>query len=292
MTQELALEELAPTADALTQLQLHAAKARRNVLRMLQANPSGHLGGAMSAIDMITCVYFHAMRPNTGVDDPSRDRFLLSAGHKAMGQYAVLAERGIIDESVLDQYGELSSPVPGHPNMHLLRGIEANTGALGHGLPLACGMALGLRHEHPDARIFVMMGDGELPEGSNWEGAAMAAHHKLDNIVVFVDLNGMQISGTTDEVMNMGSVADKFRAFGWSTTEIDGHDMGEITATLDRCPFEPGKPSVIVAHTIKGKGVSSIQGTVPSHYWKPSAEALGTAVAEADAAIKTLEETR
>ena len=278
--------------DDLTQLQLHAARARRNVLRMLEANPYGHLGGAMSAIDMITAVYFHAMRPSTGPDDPGRDRFLLSAGHKAMGQYAVLAERGIIDESVLDQYGALSSPVPGHPNMSLLTGIEANTGALGHGLPLACGMALGLRHEHPDARIFVMMGDGELPEGSNWEGAAMAAHHRLDSIVVFVDLNGMQISGTTDEVMNMGSVADKFRAFGWATTEIDGHDMAEITTTLDRCPLEPGKPSVIVARTIKGKGVTSIQGTVPSHYWKPSPDELAVAVAESDAVIANLEDHR
>ncbi|MGA4668325.1 transketolase [Propionibacteriaceae bacterium Y1923] len=274
------------------QLQVHAARARRNVLRMLEANPNGHLGGAMSAIDMITAIYFHAMRPSSGVDDPGRDRFLLSAGHKAMGQYAVLAEKGIIDESVLDQYGALSSPVPGHPNMSLLQGIEANTGALGHGLPIACGMALGLRREHPDARIYVMMGDGELPEGSNWEGAAIAAHYCLDNIVAFVDLNGMQISGTTEEVMNMNSVVEKFRAFGWSVSEIDGHDMAQITAALDSAPTEPGKPTVFVAHTIKGKGVSSIQGTVPSHYWKPKADELAEAVAESEALIKTLEDAR
>ncbi|MGA4507581.1 transketolase [Propionibacteriaceae bacterium G1746] len=276
----------------LDDLRLHAARARRNVLRMLVANPSGHLGGSMSAIDMITAIYFHAMRPADGVDDPGRDRFLLSAGHKAMGQYAVLAERGIIDASVLDQYGALSSPVPGHPTMSLLQGIEANTGALGHGLPIACGMALGLRHEHPDARIFVMMGDGELPEGSNWEGAAIAAHHKLDNIIVFVDLNGMQISGTTAEVMDMASVVEKFRAFGWSASEIDGHDMAEITAALDSAPTQPGKPTVFVARTTKGKGVSSIQGTVPSHYWKPKADELAEAVTESDALVASLEGAR
>lgn len=276
----------------LKQLQVHAARARRNVLRMLEANPSGHLGGAMSAIDIITAIYFHAMRPSTGADDPSRDRFLLSAGHKAMGQYAVLAEKGIIEASVLDQYGALSSPVPGHPNMSLLTGIEANTGALGHGLPIACGMALGLRTEHPDARIFVVMGDGELPEGSNWEGAAIAAHHKLDRIVAFVDLNGMQISGTTEEVMNMNSVADKFRAFGWNAIEIDGHDMAQIVAALDSAPTEQGKPTVFVARTTKGKGVSAIEGTIPSHYWKPKADELAAAVAESEALIKSLEDAR
>ena len=278
--------------ESLLQLQLHAAKARRNVLRMLEAHPSGHLGGAMSAIDMITAVYFHAMRPSTGPQDPGRDRFLLSAGHKAMGQYAVLAEKGIIEESVLDLYGALDSPVPGHPNMHLLSGIEANTGALGHGLPIACGMALGLRTEYPDAKVFVVTGDGELPEGSNWEGAAIAAHYKLDNIVAMVDLNGMQISGTTAEVMDMSSVTAKFQAFGWAVVEVDGHDLADIVRALDACPLQPGKPSLLVARTAKGKGVSSIEGTVPSHYWKPTAEDLAAAVAEAEAAITTLEEAR
>lgn len=276
----------------IAQLELHAARARRNVLRMLQANPSGHLGGAMSAIDIITGIYFHGMRPGSGVDDPGRDRFLLSAGHKAMGQYAVLAERGIIDRSTLDLYGALSSPVPGHPNMSLLPGIEANTGALGHGLPIACGIALGLRSEHPEARVFVVMGDGELPEGSNWEGAAIAAHHRLDRIVAFVDLNGMQISGTTAEVMDMSSVAEKFRAFGWQVLEIDGHNMGQIVDVLDQSPIVTGKPTAIVARTTKGKGVSSIEGTVPSHYWKPKAEELAAAVTESEALIKVLEESR
>ncbi len=275
------------TADVAS-LQLAAARARRLVLRMLEAHPAGHVGGALSAIDMVVAVYRKAMRltPET-LAATDRDRFLLSAGHKALAQYAVLAETGLVPESLLDTYGQTGSALSGHPDMHKLPGVEANTGALGHGLPIACGMALGARLAGVESRVFVVMGDGELPEGSNWEGAAIAAHHGLDRLTVFVDANGLQISGPTADVMGMESIAAKFEAFGWATLAIDGNDMSSIVQALDRLPLEAGKPSAIIARTVKGKGISAIEGTVSSHYWKPSATALAAAIEECEVAIQT-----
>lgn len=169
--------------------------------------------------------------------------------------------------------------------MHRLPGIEANTGALGHGLPIACGMAMGARLAGRQSRVFVLLGDGELPEGSNWEGAAMAAHHGLDNLVAVVDLNGLQISGRTSEVLDMEPVGEKFRSFGWSVCEIEGNDMDQIVPALDACPLEVGRPSVILARTVKGQGVSAVQGTAASHYWSPDAGQLAAAVEEAQDAV-------
>lgn len=277
-------------SDRVQHCALAAARARRHVLRMLAAGTSGHVGGAMSAIDIITAVYFS--QPGLGadrIDRDDRDRFLLSAGHKAMAQYAVLAAAGIIPPETLDTYGQLGSRVPGHPDMAKLRGIEANTGALGHGLPIACGMALGARLSGRASRVFTVLGDGELPEGSNWEGAAIAAHHRLDNLVAFVDVNGLQISGPTRDVMNMSSIADKFGAFGWATEQIDGNDIGQVLDVLDRVPLVVGRPTAVIAHTVKAKGIRSLEGLVPSHYWKPCAEDLQTAIQDAEASIEELE---
>lgn len=269
---------------------LAAARARRNVLRMMEAGRSGHVGGALSAIDIVTAIYLSQPRLGLAwIDDPDRDRFLLSAGHKAMAQYAVLAVAGIIPEETLDTYGQLGSKVPGHPDMGKLRGVEANTGALGHGLPIACGMALGAKLRGSSSRVFVVLGDGELPEGSNWEGAAIAAHHKLDNVVAFVDVNGLQISGPTREVMNMTSIADKFGAFGWATEQIDGNDIDQILHVLGRVPLNHDRPTAIIAHTTKAKGIRSIEGLVPSHYWKPTDEALWMAIADAEKAVADAE---
>jgi transketolase len=170
--------------------------------------------------------------------------------------------------------------------MHKLPGIEANTGALGHGLSIAAGMALGLRSEGKDSKVYVVMGDGELPEGSNWEAAAAAAHHGLDNLVLFVDYNGLQISGTTAEIMDMEPINDKFMAFGWAVKAIDGNDMAQVVETLDNLPLEKGKPSVIVMHTIKGKGISFAENKLSYHYWKPTNEELTQAEKELDEAIE------
>lgn len=271
-------------------LKATAARCRRHVLRMVQAGGAGHLGGALSCIDMLVALYFHEMKVKAEEPDwPQRDRFILSAGHKCMAQYAALAEKGYFPEEVLDTYGSLKSPIPGHPDMYKLPGIEANTGALGHGLSIANGMALALRLDASAARVFVMLGDGELPEGSNWEAAAVAAHHRLDNVVAFLDNNDLQISGRVGEVMSMASIAEKFRAFGWAVREVDGNAMEEILEVLEALPFEKGRPSLILAKTIKGKGISFAEDQVAYHYWKPDSEELQAAIAELDQTIEKLE---
>ncbi len=273
------------------ELRLHAARARRNVLRMVEAAHHGHMGGAMSAMDIVTALYFHTM--NVRPEDPKwedRDRFLLSAGHKCMVQYAVLAERGFFDPAVLDTYGSLKSPIPGHPDMYKLPGVEANTGALGHGLSIASGMALGLRASGKDARVFTIMGDGELAEGSNWEAAAAAAHYHLDNLTAFVDFNGLQISGRVQDVMNFTPIAEHFAAFGWAVKDIDGHDMAQVVETLDSLPLEEGKPNLIVAHTVKSKGLSFAEGKAAYHFWTPKDDELPRAIAEVDASVAALEQ--
>lgn len=275
---------------AIKELELNAAKSRRNVLRMVEASHHGHLGGAMSCLDIVTALYFYKM--NIRPDDPKwadRDRFLLSAGHKCMVQYAVLAERGYFDKTVLDTYGGLKTKIPGHPDMHKLPGVEANTGALGHGLSIASGMALALRAEGKDSRVYVVMGDGELAEGSNWEAAAVAAHYGLDNLVVFVDFNGLQISGQVQDIMNFTPIAEHFAAFGWAVRDIDGNNMEEVVATLDALPLEKGKPNLIVAHTIKSRGISFAENKASYHYWTPKGDELAQAISEVEASIAKLE---
>jgi transketolase len=272
-------------------LKIRAAKCRLNVVRMLRASGAGHLGGAMSAIDVLSALYFKTMRrdsKNPKQDD--RDRFVLSAGHKCMALYAVLAEADYFDASVLDTYGQLKSRLPGHPDMRKLPGVEANTGALGHGLSISVGMALGLRAKN--SRVFTILGDGELPEGSNWEAAAAAAHYGLDNLTAIVDNNGFQISGKVTDVMNMQPISQRFAAFGWAVKDIDGADTEEIVSTLDSLPFEKGKPSLIVARTVKSKGISFAENKVEYHYWKPSSAELNKAEDELNATLKELEAQR
>ncbi len=274
----------------LLKLELEAARCRRNVIRMVEASHHGHLGGALSCLDIVTALYFYKM--NVDPQDPKkadRDRFLLSAGHKCMVQYAVLAEKGFFDKKVLDTYGSLGTHIPGHPDMKKLPGVEANTGALGHGLAIALGMALGARMDENGAKVYTVMGDGELAEGSNWEAAAAAAQHHADNLVAFVDFNGLQISGKVSDVNDYSNVADRFRAFGWAVREIDGNDMAQIVDVLDAVPFEAGKPNCIVAHTVKSKGVSFAENVAGYHYWSPKGEELQTAIAETEARIAELE---
>lgn len=272
-------------------LQIEAELARLNVLRMVRAGGSGHLGGALSCIDIVTALYFATMRVNPQAPkDPNRDRFLLSAGHKAMAQYAVLGRRGYFEETLYDTYGSVGSKLGGHPDLHKLPGIEANTGALGHGLSIAAGMALGLRAAGNGGRVFTVLGDGELPEGANWEGASIAAHHRLDNLVAFVDVNDLQISGPTAEVMNMEPIADKFAAFGWNTVTIDGNDIDAVLDAVSTADGEKGRPTVVVARTTKAKGISFLEGTLASHYWKPTVEELDRAEREVHARIDNLRE--
>jgi transketolase len=270
-------------------LEARAARCRRNIVRMVRAAGAGHLGGAMSCMDVLSALYFHAMRHDPARPQwPRRDRFVLSAGHKCMALYAALAEAGYFDEGILDSYGHLGTRIPGHPDMHKLPGVEANTGALGHGLSIALGMALGLRGGDPEPRVFTVMGDGELPEGSNWEAAAAAAHHRADNLTAIVDDNGLQISGRTAEIMNMEPVSRRFAGFGWAVTEIDGNDLAQVTEALDKLPLRAGMPSLIVARTVKGRGLSFAEGRAEYHYWKPSEEELAWAERELDAALEAV----
>lgn len=278
------------TIDKLLELKKRAVKCRLNVIRMLKASGHGHLGGAFSCLDIVTALYFYKM--NIDSKNPTmrdRDRFLLSAGHKSLVQYAVLAEKEYFPKTLLDTYGQLKSKLPGHPDMHKLPGIEANTGALGHGLSIACGMAMGIKLNGGNAKVYVVMGDGELCEGSNWEAAALASHHRLDNVIVFVDNNGLQISGKVEEVMNMTPIDEHFAAFGWATKNINGNDMEEIVDVLDNLPLEEGKPSLIVAHTIKAKGLKIGEGKAAYHYWTPSSEELETAEKDLNIELEQLE---
>ena len=194
-----------------------------------------------------------------------RDRFVLSAGHKCLILYAALAEKGFFPKEVLDTYGDLDSCIPGHPCMHKLPGVEANTGSLGHGLSIAAGMAMALRLSSLPSKVFTLMGDGELAEGSNWEAAAAASHHTLDSLTAIVDRNGLQIGGKTTDVMSYEPLADRWASFGWSVRTIDGHDLHSIVDTFESLPFEKGKPSLVIIDTIKSKGISFAEGKAAYH---------------------------
>ena len=279
------------TADII-RLQHKAVKCRQKVVRMIRSGGAGHMGGAFSCLDIVAALYFHTLRHDPGNPGlAGRDRFILSAGHKCLAQYSALAEAGYFDESILDTYGKLNTKLPGHPDMYKLPGVEANTGALGHGLSIAVGMALGLRMDGGGARVYTILGDGELPEGSNWEAASAAAHYKLDNLTAIVDWNGLQISGAVKDVMNMEPIDKKFAAFGWALRKIDGNNMQEIVDALDALPIKKGKPSAIVARTIKAKGISFAENKTEYHYWKPKEGELEVAeqeLSEAEQHLATL----
>lgn len=270
-------------------LEYTALNIRRDILRLIRAGEAGHVGGALSSVEIVTALYFNLMHvdPENPVW-PQRDRFVLSAGHKCLVLYAALAEKGFFDKSVLDTYGALDSRIPGHPNMHKLPGVETNTGALGHGLSIAGGMALGLRLDKSPAKVYVLMGDGELAEGSNWEAASAASMHKLDNMIVFVDRNKLQISGPTIEVMSYEPLDERWRSFGWSVRIIDGHNLESVIGNAMQAPFEKGKPSVIIADTIKSKGLSFAEGKVSYHYWKAKPEEMEQAERDLDNIEKQL----
>jgi transketolase len=264
-------------------LELTALNIRRNILRLIRAGEAGHVGGALSSAEILTALYFNLLRIDPANPRwPERDRFVLSAGHKCLVLYSALAERGFFDKSLLDTYGALDSKLPGHPNMHKLPGVETNTGALGHGLSIAGGMALGFKMGKSSSKVFVLMGDGELAEGSNWEAASAAAMHKLDNLVVFVDRNTLQISGPTVEVMSYEPLDERWRSFGWSVKVINGHDLETIISSVNQVPLEKGKPTVFIADTIKSKGLSFAEGKVNYHYWKAKPEEMEQAERDLD----------
>ena len=264
----------------LNDLKERAVSIRRGALRALYAAGSGHVGASMSAADLLAGLYFHRLRFRSEEPDwQERDRFVLSKGHANAALVATLAEAGFFNLSRLDKFNYFESAVAMHPDIKLA-GIEMCTGALGHGLPVAVGMAMGATLQARKFETFVMLGDGELQEGSNWEAAMFAAHHQLSSLTAIIDFNKVQQSARVAETLNLDSLADKWRAFGWAVREIDGHEMSEIVASLDALPFTSDRPSALIAHTIKGKGLSFAEDTYKWHSNMVSEEIYRAALTE------------
>ena len=258
-----------------------ARQVRRQIITMLGKAGSGHTGGSLSAADIVTVLYFWEMniKPNQP-DWEDRDRFVLSKGHAAPLLYAVLAERGFFPVELLQSLRKLGSPLQGHPDRSKLAGVEASTGSLGQGISWAVGMALAGKMDHKDYRVYALLGDGELEEGMVWEAAMAAAHYRLDNLVAFIDFNGLQIDGPVSKVLSPLPIPGKFAAFGWEVLQIDGNDIRQILEALECARRVKGKPTAIVARTIKGKGCSFIENKVEWHGVAPKGDEIERALAE------------
>lgn len=240
---------------------------RREILEMTFKAGSGHPGGSLSAVDIITVLYYHQMRVDP--KNPKwadRDRFVLSKGHVCPALYAILAEIGFFPKEALWTLRRPESILQGHPDMRLTPGVEMSTGSLGQGLSVACGMALAARLDEKDYAVYCMLGDGEVQEGNVWEGAMFATHERLDNLIAILDRNRLQIEGFTEDVMNLDPLEDKWKAFGWTVLELeDGNDIKQILNVLDKAVERQGKPKIIIANTIKGKGVSFMENRAEYH---------------------------
>lgn len=274
----------------LNQLQEASRQMRISILRSVAEAGSGHPGGSLSCTDILSALYFGGIL-NHDPRNPrleSRDRFILSKGHAAPALYAALAHAGYFPVEELLTLRKLGTRLQGHPDCRLLPGIEVSTGSLGQGLSIAAGMAAGLVLDGSDATVFTLLGDGECQEGQVWEAAMFSAHRGLDNLVAVVDRNGLQIDGATEDVCDPGDVALKFSAFGWNAVEVDGHDIEAVMAALASAKADrSGKPTAIVAHTVKGKGVSFMENQAGWHGKAPNAEQLAAALAELDATNPT-----
>ena len=267
-----------------------ACKVRIGVLTATHGAKAGHPGGSLSAADVFTYLYFRELNI-----DPSRpkkvgrDRFVLSKGHTAPGLYAALAYRGFFPVDDLPTLRHIDSYLQGHPNMDTVPGVDMSTGSLGQGVSCACGMALGLKKQGSAARVYTLLGDGELQEGQVWETLMFAAHYRLDNLCVIIDHNGLQIDGPNEKVMGLGSIPDKLRAFGLNVFQIDGHDFQAMEKAFDAVRQVKGKPSAIVLETTKGKGVSYMEGQVGWHGKAPNDEEYARGMAELSAQLAELE---
>ena len=242
-----------------------AATLRGNLIEMIPPGKVGHLGGSSSIMDVVAALYFRHMKVFADPKDPRRDRCVFSKGHAVLAQYAAFAELGYVSHEDLHKVKTLDGTLQGHPDMDHTPGIEAVTGSLGQGLSVSLGMALGLRLDGSESRVFCIVGDGELDEGQIWEAAMAAAAHKVDNLVAIIDRNGVQATDTVDNVLPNGMLKEKWEAFGWNTIEIDGHDMAQILEALDAAKACKGKPTAIIANTVKGKGFPFAEGKAAYH---------------------------
>jgi transketolase len=265
----------------ITELTERAKKIRQHIIKMTNAAGSGHPGGSLSAVEILVCLYFRILKHNPKDPHwPERDRFILSKGHAAPALYAVLAESGYIPVEELMTLRKLGCRLQGHPSMTVTPWVEMSTGSLGHGLAVANGMALAAKLDRKLNRIYVLCGDGEMDVGEIWESAMLASHYKLDNVTMYLDRNMLQLDGPTEKIMSIEPLADKWKAFGWYVQEIDGHNMREIMMATEHAKNTHGKPSVIICHTVKGKGVSFMEGTVHFHGKAPNKDECTKALEE------------
>lgn len=270
-------------------LLLKSFALRRRMLQLIHAAGAGHTGGGLSCLDILNVLYNRILRitPET-TEDPLRDRYVQSKGHCVEALYAVMSDRGYFPDAALDTVCHYKSYYVGHPTRKI-KGMEMNTGALGHGLPICLGMALAAKQDAAAYRVYTLLGDGELAEGSNWEAAMAASHYKLDNLVAILDHNTLQITGHTKDVMSNEPLADKWLAFGWEVRPVNGHDYAALTTAITTP--HPGKPLLIIANTVKGKGVSFMENVGKWHHGVPSDAELAQAITELDTAAAKLQET-
>ncbi len=270
-------------------LQAKSLLYRKTLLRVIFATKAGHTGGSLSCVDLLNVLYNHVMNITPeNFHETDRDHYIHSKGHAVEALYAVLADKGFFPWEELETVEKYGSHFIGHPTREI-PGIEQNTGALGHGLALAVGMALAAKKDGRTNRIFTIMGDGELAEGSVWEASISAAHYKLDNLVAIVDRNTLQISGRTEDVMATEPLDEKFKAFGFAVCHVDGNDIPDLIDLFSQLPFEKGKPNLVLAHTTKGKGISFIENKAPWHHKVPSETEFEVALRELGLAEKDLE---
>lgn len=263
------------------ELQKKAKTLRRHIIRMIAASQSGHPGGSLSAVEIVTALYFNVLRHDPENPQwPDRDRFILSKGHAAPVLYAALAECGYFPVDELLTLRKMGSRMQGHCDIGTTPGIEMSTGPLGQGLSFGIGCALAARLDKRDYRIYVLLGDGELDEGQVWEAAMAAAHFKLDNLVAIVDRNNIQLDGWTHDIMETEPLAQKWRAFGWRVSDIAGHDIPQLLTALEQAKTIKGKPTVLIARTVKGKGVSFMENKAEFHGKAPTPEQAGQALKE------------
>lgn len=273
-----------------TQLELKAYKIRKHAIDAVYSASSGHPGGSLSIADILSVLYFDEMNVDPkDSKNPDRDRLVLSKGHCAPALYGALAEKGFIPVEDIKTFRKTTSYLQGHPDMKGTSGVEMSTGSLGQGICAANGMALAAKLDNKDYRVYAILGDGELEEGQVWEAAMFAAHYKLDNVCAYVDFNGLQIDGDITKVMNPTPIDAKFEAFGWNVIVIDGHNYDEIKAALKKAKETKGKPTVIVANSVKGKGVSYMENNAAWHGAAPKEDEYNQAIAELNAKIAELE---
>lgn len=270
------------------ELQIIAEKVRKRVVEIIYHAKGGHIGGSLSSVDMVTTLYFNQMNisPENSTN-PNRDRFILSKGHSVETLYSVLEAKGFIDKVTTDTYGDFNSKLAGHPTRKV-KGVELNSGALGHGLSVSVGLAKAAKIQNLSYKTYVLMGDGEQGEGSIYEAAMSASHYQLDNLVAVIDRNKLQISGSTEDVMSLEPMRERWEAFGWEVIDVDGNSISELLSVFKNMDFSNQKPKLIISHSVKGKGISYMEHGAKWHHGVPNEEQYKNALAEIESRINEL----